>query len=215
MFLIDQALTLTALAAIPIWWKLRSPEAALLVAWIAAVAIALLGYQYRNASYLLPIVVAFSIVATPVARSRVFTLAVLPVVLLEKLYAGEEPRGLPFQTGSTFTSAPPLERYRESNRGNELIIVSPDDEFYSSVLPLPQVRYCYLVSEAPECQYPLDFQHLGIVLTASQFETLDTLRPTFARRLSEWGGPFHRNRPSIGWLSGAHGDGRRRGNRIP
>lgn len=193
MFLTDPALTLAALAAIPIWWKRRSPEAALLLAWIAAVAIALIGYQYRNASYLLPIVVAFSIVAAPVARSRVFTLAVLPVVLLVKLYASDEPWGLPFKTGSTLTSAPPLERYCESNRGTELIVVSPDDEFYSSVLPLPHVRYCYLVAGPPERQYALDFQHLGIVLTASQFETLDTLRPTFARRLSEWGLPSDRS----------------------
>lgn len=197
MFLIDPALTLAALAAVPIWWKRRSPkiamEAALLVAWIAAVAIALLGYQYRNASYLLPMVVAFSIVAAPVARSRVFTLALLPVVLLVKLYAGEEPWGLPFQTGSTLASSPPLKQYCERSRGNELIIVSPDDEFYSSVLPLPRVRYCYLVPEPPERQYALDFQHLGIVLTASQFETLHTLRPTFARRLSEWGLPSDRS----------------------
>jgi hypothetical protein len=197
MFLIDPVLTLAALAAIPIWWKRRSAEAgieaALLVAWIAAVAIALLSYQYRNASYLLPLVVAFSIAAAPVARSRIFTLVVLPVVLLVKLYAGEEPWGLPFHSGSTLTSAPPLERYCERNRGNELIIVSPDDEFYSAVLPLPRVRYCYLVAGPPQRQYALDFQHLGIVLNASQFESLDTLRPTFARRLSEWGLPSDRS----------------------
>ena len=193
MFLIDPVLTLAALAALPLWWKQRTPEAGLLAAWIAAVAIALIGYQYRNASYLLPLVVAFSIAAAPIARSRVFTLAVLPVVLLCKLCFADQPWGLPFQTGNTLTSARPLQRYCESNRGNELIVVSPDDEFYSSVLPLPHVRYCYLTAGTPERQYALDFQHLGIVLTARQFETLDDLRPTFARRLADWGLPTDRS----------------------
>ncbi len=192
MFLIDPVLTLAALAAIPIWWKRRAPEVYLLDAWIVAVAIALLSYQYRNESYLLPMVVAFSLAAAPVARSRVFTFAVLPVVLLVKLYAADAPWGLPFHTGTTLTSAPPLQRYCQGNRGNELIVVSPDDEFYSSVLPLPRVRYCYLVTGPPERHYALDFQTLGIVLTASQFENVDSLRPNFARRLAEWGLPSDR-----------------------
>ncbi len=193
MFLIDPILTLAALAAIPVWWKRRSAEASLLAAWIAAVGIALLSYQYRNASYLLPLVVAFSLLAAPLARSRFVTLALLPAMLLVKLFAGGEPAGLSFQRGTTLTSAPPLRHYCESNRGNELIIVSPDDEFYSSVLPLPRVRYCYLVTGPPERQYSLDFQHLGIVLTAGQFETQEELRPTFARRLAEWRLPSDRS----------------------
>ena len=193
IFLLDPVLAIAALVALPIWWKRRSPEATLLVAWISAVAIALMSYQYRNASYLLPLVVALSIVAAPLARSRIFTLAVLPVALLLKLYSGDEPFGLLFQNGTTLTSAPPLQRYCESSRGNDLIIISPDDEFYSSVLPLPHVRYCYLVAGSAKRQYALDFVHLGIVLTASQFEVLDELRPTFARRLAEWGVPTDRS----------------------
>jgi len=186
MFLIDPVLTLAALAAVPVWWKRRQAQGLLLLAWIAAVGIALLSYQYRNASYLLPIVVACSLVAAPLTRSRVFTMALLPAVLLVKIYAGAEPWGLPFDTGSTLASAGPLQQYCERNRGNELIIVSPDDEFYSSVLPLTRVRYCYLAGPA-ERQYALDFSHLGIVLASSQFAALDTLRPIFAGRLKEWG----------------------------
>ncbi|MEP6537383.1 MAG: glycosyltransferase family 39 protein [Bryobacteraceae bacterium] len=188
MLWIDPVLTVTALAAVPVWWKRKGPQASLLVAWVSAVGIALLSYQYRNASYLLPMVVAFSLAAAPLAKSRIFTMALLPVVLLVKLYASGQPWGLPFESGSTLASAAPLQRYCERHRGNELIVVTPDDEFYSSVLPLPRVRYCYIAGP-PERQYALDFRHLGIVLTAAEYDALDALRPAFVQRLRQWGVP--------------------------
>ena len=56
-------------------------------------------------------------------------------------------------------------------RTNELLIVSPDDEFYASVLDLPKVRYVYLT--------PLDatktsefFYRLGMILSDEEFCSL-------------------------------------------
>ncbi len=37
-----------------------------------------------------------------------------------------------------------LDQYSRLRRTNELLIVSPDDEFYASVVDLPKVRYVYL-----------------------------------------------------------------------
>jgi hypothetical protein len=122
----------------------------------------------------------------------VITFGVLPAVLLMKLYSGSESWGLPLDTGTTVASAVPMRGYCEKNRGNALIVVSPDDEFYSTVLPLPRVRYCYLSPSLPERKYALDFAHLGIVLTADQFTHSDELRPVFAGRLTEWKVPTDR-----------------------
>ncbi len=41
-------------------------------------------------------------------------------------------------------AGPALDNYSHLRRTNELLIVSPDDEFYASVVDLPKVRYVYL-----------------------------------------------------------------------
>jgi hypothetical protein len=70
-------------------------------------------------------------------------------------------------------------------RTNELLIVSPDDEFYASVIDLPKVRYVYLA--------PLDasktsefFYRLGMILSSQQFCSLNALMPVYEQRLRSW-----------------------------
>ena len=89
---------------------------------------------------------------------------------------------VPFDIPPT-PSASPLSGYCEMARDRELVIVSPDDEFYSAVLPLRKVRYVFREPGPPKSVPNLDFRKLGIMVTAEQFNELDRLRPEFAAKL--------------------------------
>ena len=63
--------------------------------------------------------------------------------------------------------------------------MSPDDEFYASVVDLPKVRYVYLA--------PLDatktsefFYRLGMILSSDEFCSLPRLLPVYEQRLRAW-----------------------------
>ena len=78
-----------------------------------------------------------------------------------------------------------LDNYSQLRRSNELLIVSPDDDFYASVVDLPKVRYVYLT--------PLDatktsefFYRLGMIVTSEEFCSLDGLFPVYEQRLRAW-----------------------------
>ena len=64
--------------------------------------------------------------------------------------------------------------------------MDPDDQFYSAVLNLPRVRYVFLDPRTERRRYPLDFEYLGITVTATDFERLPELRPVFGQRLREF-----------------------------
>ena len=63
--------------------------------------------------------------------------------------------------------------------------MSPDDEFYASVVDLPKVRYVYFT--------PLDatktsefFYRLGMILSDEEFCSLPRLLPVYEQRLRAW-----------------------------
>ena len=78
-----------------------------------------------------------------------------------------------------------MRAYYNLHRDAELIVVEPDDEFYSSTLPIPHVRYCFLdPSGALAVPY---YPPLGIAVSAEQFVRLPELLPEFRKRLLAWG----------------------------
>src|SRR5207248_288525 len=79
-----------------------------------------------------------------------------------------------------------LDDYARLHRGRELILVDPFDGFYSSVLSLPKVRYCFVAPGGVPPQPPLDLHYLGILIDADEFESIDRLRPVWRARLREW-----------------------------
>jgi hypothetical protein len=97
------------------------------------------------------------------------------------------PWGLSFQGATTQAAAPLLSDYCQRARGNELILVDPNDELYAATLPLAKLRYCLVGASLPDGQYAMSFAHMGIVLTAAQFDDLAPLEPVFRQRLREWG----------------------------
>ncbi len=182
---------LFAAALIALWW--RRPR--VLLAWIAVVLAAALSFEYRNTSYLLPVFPAMALLvagAIPKDRAK-WALALAAALFAVKVLApaqalGVQTWGIPFQAESVIALEPVLDRYAAMQRGNELILGEPDDEFYSACLDLPRVRYLYLDPSTRRRRYPLDFEYLGILVTASDFARLPELRRSqFEQRLRDWG----------------------------
>ena len=94
---------------------------------------------------------------------------------------------LDFDRGTTVKSAASLKRYCQRERSNELILVSPDDEFYSAILDLPKVRYCHFASAVDPAKVSSYMYDLGLILTAEQFKELPRRQEIRGRRLRAWG----------------------------
>jgi hypothetical protein len=189
------ALWLTGLPWLVLAWKrsiqARSnhAQARLLAAWFLTSALCLGVFGTRAAYYLLPLLPALVLMSaefSPLLRGRLawVACAVLVVVFGVKASAGDALWGLDYGA-KTAPAASALDNYSHLRRTNELLIVSPDDEFYASVVDLPKVRYVYLT--------PLDatktsefFYRLGMILSKDEFCSLGRLLPVYEQRLRAW-----------------------------
>jgi hypothetical protein len=195
MALLDPILVAAFVAAAPAFItaiRKRSPGATLLLSWIAIVIASISVWQYRNASYLLPMIPALAIVVTafgPVANMRPawWMLPIAAAVFFLKTVAPFAPWGISFPRGTIQPVAPILSDYCSQARGNELILVGMDDDLYASDLPLPRLRYAIEGSPAENARYGMPFHEMGIVLTASEFNDLPRLESGFRDKLRQWG----------------------------
>jgi hypothetical protein len=195
MALVDPVLAAFALTALP-WFvvEVRKWSAApvLLLCWLASLAAAVFGWQYRNIAYLLPMAPALAILATahgPLFSKRTapWMLALITAAFVVKAAMPDAPWGISFHRGTVQADAPLLSEYCQRARANELILVGMDDDLYASTLPLAKLRYCLVGAGLAGGQYGMNFGDMGIVLTAAQFDALDQFEPVFRRRLREWG----------------------------
>jgi hypothetical protein len=195
MALVDPVLAAAALAALPRFVvEVRKWSAApvLLLCWLASLAAAISGWQYRNISYLLPVVPALAILATAYGplfskRRAPWMLAFMTAAFVAKAAAPDAPWGLSFHRGTVQADAPLLSEYCQRARGNELILVGMNDDLYASTLPLAKLRYCLVGARLAGGQYGMNFGDMGIILTAAQFDGLDQWEPVFRQRLRDWG----------------------------
>jgi hypothetical protein len=195
MALVDPVLVAVALAGLPRFVRevrKRSAAPVLLLCWLASLAAAVFGWQYRNISYLLPMVPALAILATvygPLFSQRrvPWMMALIGAAFVAKAASPAAPWGLSFERGTVQADAPLLSGYCQRARGNELILVGMDDDLYASTLPLAKLRYCLVGANLAGGQYAMNFADMGIVLTAAQFDALDQWEPVFRQRLREWG----------------------------
>ena len=195
LVLLDPVLVAAALVAIPAFasalWK-RSAAATLLACWAAVVLLSVFGWQYRNASYLLPLIPMLAILATsfgPVSQTKPQSWLLLMAggVLVWKAMMPATPWGMSFARGTVQPVAPIVSTYCQQERANELIIAGMDDDLYATVLPLPRLRYALEGAPPAEGPYAMGFAQMGIVLTAPQFNHLEQWTPVFRQRLREWG----------------------------
>jgi len=192
--LTDPVLVALALAGVPAFFaalRKRTPEASLLACWIIVVLASVFGWSYRNLTYLLPLFPALAIVAMaygPFAKMTpawwMFPLTAAAIAL--KFIAPLSPWGIP-TAPSHVPAAPALTAYCELHRGNDLLIIDPDDELFAADLPLPRIRYVWRGEPPQAGRYALDFADMGITLSVAQFDDLPKLRPAFRRKLREWG----------------------------
>jgi len=191
----DPILIAVAAAALPVWiseLRRRDFTATLLACWVAVAGATVLAWQYRNASYLLPLVPALSLVAggySPFVQRRwaPWLLVCLACAFLVKISAPELPWGLDFGKSTVQPLAEPLANYCEQRRGNELIVVDVADDLYASALPLARLRYAALTYSATGPRYALPFDEMGIVTTLSEFRTLPSHEARFRDKLRQWG----------------------------
>jgi hypothetical protein len=193
--LVDPVLAAVALTALPRFVaEVRKWSAApvLLLCWLAMLGAAVFGWQYRNISYLLPMVPPLAILATAYGpffskQKAPWMLAFMAAALVAKAAAPAAPWGLSFQRGTTPADAPLVSEYCQRARGNELILVGIDDDLYASTLPLAKLRYCLVGADLAAGQYGMKFGDMGIILTVAQFDELAQWEPVFRQRLREWG----------------------------
>jgi 4-amino-4-deoxy-L-arabinose transferase-like glycosyltransferase len=192
----DPLLLAAAAVAIPAFLSdLRGRRAApvLLAAWIAVMLAAILGWQYRNAAYLLPLVPALALLAAAWGPFRTrhyapWMLVALAAGFLIKTSAPEQPWGLDYRAGTVQPAAPILSGYCAQARGNELIVLDVADDLYASALPLARLRYVTVAPVVvPAGPYAMPFAEMGITVTVDQFNDLARYTPAFRARLREWG----------------------------
>ncbi len=186
------AVSVVALAGFAGALRKRSFEATLLLCWIVAVVASVSVWEYRNASYLLPLLPALAIVGSsygPFANMRPswWMLALVGAAFLLKVGAPGSPAGISFEAGTVQPVAPLVSSYCTQRRENELIIVGMDDDLYASTLPLKRLRYALLAAPASDPHYFMDFASMGIIVNAAQFNDLSRWQPQFRQRLHEWG----------------------------
>jgi hypothetical protein len=171
------------------WRRSNQLQARLLAAWFLIAALGLGVFGTRAAYYLLPllpVLVLMSAEFSPLLRGRLawVTCGVLVLLFGVKAWSGDASWGLDYGAQSV-PSAHALDRYSRMRRTNELLIVSPDDEFYASVIDLPKVRYVYPAPLDPSKTSEF-FYRLGMILSSQQFCSLDAFMPVYEQRLRAW-----------------------------
>ena len=168
-----------AIGVVSLWKSPKERSVPLVAAGVTALT--MLAFQYQNATYLLGFSALLCIIAAHVSKAYSVGIAVLCAT---------------FAVYQTVSIAWPLrndpaiealENYCSSSTSSELILTHPDDEFYSAALPLPRVRYCFRMDPHTTRQSPLDLWDLGIIVSASDFETLEERTPAFRKKLQDMG----------------------------
>jgi 4-amino-4-deoxy-L-arabinose transferase-like glycosyltransferase len=189
LFLLDPVITVLAAAALPgLWraWRRGENDAAVLLAWIGVVLGVAFFWSYRNATYLVPAIPALALAGSRVLPPKP-AVALFALLFVAKAAFPAEPWGLDLRPRLLHPSIALLDEYAALHRNRELILVDPFDGFYSSTLPLPKVRYCFVSPSGLPPQPALDLHYLGIMVSAEEFAQRDRLAPVWHARLREWG----------------------------
>lgn len=189
----DPLLFALAVTAIPAWFtavRKRSAEATLLACWFAPMLAAIVLWQYRNATYVIPclapLALAAGIYAPLSVRAPRWTALVLAIAFAAKLAMPSAPWGLSFAAEHQ-RAAPALQAYCRQERGNELIVVDIEDDLYASTLPLPNLRYGLVSPTLSGGQLTMDFPGMGITMSAADFDRFAAVAPHYREVLRQWG----------------------------
>jgi Dolichyl-phosphate-mannose-protein mannosyltransferase len=193
LFLTDPVLSVVFLLAIPRLIRSireRHAPALIVLVWMLAVALTLAAFRAQNFLYATLLIPPLCILAAGYlpAPGRVapLLLAALVVAGVGKA-AAEAPWDLAFYRVRTPDTQLDLRSYAAKARPNELISVQPDDEFYTLLLPIPGVRYCWIDPSHFAERYAPHLARLGFVMPAERFIDLQRDLPRYQAMLEEWG----------------------------
>jgi hypothetical protein len=125
---------------------------------------------------------------TPALKRRAaWATALLGVLWFAKTIVPDQPWSLKWTVSEELPAVRDLNEYASMKRPNELILIDTDDEFYSFILPLPRVRYCFIDPDHAVASFAPHLAFLGITVTRDQFRALPSLQPEFTARLQQWG----------------------------
>jgi hypothetical protein len=167
-----------AMAIFRLWKRVAgygsSDSLALLFAWFLVGVGALTAFRFQAMSYATILLPAMAMLATIPSRWLRMPCAwgapaLLAGILVIKVFEPSAPWRLDYGRGSTIPSAPALSDYCRLARGNELVIVAPDDEMYGAILDLPFVRYAVYIPAIDEARVPPFMRRLGLVLRAAEW----------------------------------------------
>jgi hypothetical protein len=180
LFLLDPVLPAAAAVAV-FKWRPKLP-----LVWLLVIFISVIAFQYRNAAYLLPAYAAMAILAGGAIPQRARALALASAVTLFgiKVAAPKQPWGLPFAPEYVNPSYAALDRYAALQRGNDLILIEPTVLFRLSAASACPLFVRGLEPDPSEA--PLDFEYLGIVMSAADFNQFPKVLPIFEQRLREF-----------------------------
>lgn len=192
LFLTDPLLILFTVAAVPAFvaqlrQKQKRADALLIASWLLVMILSLALFRYRNLPYVLALIPALALLASLYSPGRSWRVAVVAVALLIKVVSPGEVYGLPLTATEPIPSASALKAYADRGRSNDLIVVAPDDEFYSATLGLPAVRYAFVDPNGVVVNYAPHLAYLGVTVSVEQFLAFNSLRDQYAARLKQWG----------------------------
>jgi len=156
----DAALTILAPLALGYCiYRKRHVEAA----WLGVSALALFGFGYRNATYLLPV-----FAATAAAAGPRIPIAAAAGLLAIRLFTGVISHEAPEPVGPSAA----LMEYKAMARPNGLVIDGVEDEFVATTMHLKRVQYMLPGDARTLASTNIDFAGRGIIAEAGSYRGL-------------------------------------------
>ncbi len=184
---VDPLVALSGTAAAIFLILKRDRRAVPILLFLALSGLVMLIFGYHAATYLLPVVTGLAIL-TGLAIPRPAAIPVLLIVLIGNFFVLTKSHSIVWK-GSNLPMVPALVSYCELHRPSPLFVIEADDEFFSAALPLPRVHYGLIAQGRAAVHLAIDFERLGIVTTADEFDNQPRYWPTFRARLTAMGLP--------------------------
>jgi hypothetical protein len=185
---VDPLIALSGAVSIVFLIAKRDRRAPPLVLFLALSGLVMLIFGYHAATYLLPVVTGLAIL-TGLAIPRPAAIAVLLIVLTGNFFVLTKGDSVIWK-GTNLPMVPALVSYCELHRPSPLFVIEADDEFFSAALPLPRIHYGLIAQGRAAVHLAIDFERLGIVTTADEFDNQPRYWPTFRARLTAMGLPL-------------------------
>ncbi|MEP7362164.1 MAG: glycosyltransferase family 39 protein [Acidobacteriota bacterium] len=151
------------------------------VLWALAMTVAIGGYSFRHATYLMPLIPAIAWLAASAPRwTHWIWLAAAPLLVVNAAFVAQGSRAVQ-------PSIAALEQRVSAGVTSPLLVMGTGDHFHAALLPFPSVRYVMLDSSLPPKGFALDFRSMGIAVSVDEFLNLKDHRTRFEQVQREWG----------------------------